>query len=57
LKEQSDFQIYNARKIVNLRNFIVHAYDSIDDETIWSIISRHIPLLKAEIQQLINSEN
>jgi uncharacterized protein with HEPN domain len=34
LKEKPDFKIQNARKIVDLRNFIIHGYDSIDDETI-----------------------
>ncbi len=53
LKEQPDFQLQNARKIVDLRNFIIHGYDAIDDETIWGIISKHIPSLESEINTLI----
>jgi uncharacterized protein with HEPN domain len=55
LKEDSEFKIENARKIVDLRNFIIHTYDAIDDELIWSIISRHIPKLESEIIILLNS--
>ena len=31
----SDFPIDNAKKIVGLRNQIIHAYDNISDENIW----------------------
>ena len=54
LKEQNDFQLQNARKIVDLRNFIIHGYDAIDDETIWGIISIHIPKLEQEVMELID---
>jgi uncharacterized protein with HEPN domain len=30
--------IQNARRIVDLRNFIIHAYDQVDPEILWSII-------------------
>jgi len=53
LKEKPDFELVNARRIVNLRNFIIHAYDSIDDETIWAIINRHIPELEEDIKKLL----
>jgi uncharacterized protein with HEPN domain len=47
------FPISNARKIVGLRNQIIHGYDNISDENIWSVVMNHIPKLKGEIQQLI----
>ena len=53
LKTDPDFPIENAKRIVGLRNQIIHAYDSISDETIWAILSKHIPLLKDEINTLI----
>jgi len=47
----------NSRQIVGLRNRIVHAYDSIDDTIIWTIVVNHLPLLREEIQILLqNSE-
>ena len=47
------FKIQNARKIIGLRNQIIHAYDNISDENIWGIIMNHIPALKIEIENLI----
>ncbi|WP_238395755.1 HepT-like ribonuclease domain-containing protein [Pontibacter pudoricolor] len=32
-----DFPVDNARRIVGLRNQIIHAYDNLSDELIWSI--------------------
>jgi uncharacterized protein with HEPN domain len=55
LKEQADFKLQNARKIVDLRNFIIHGYDAIDDETVWGVISIHIPKLEKEIKGLIEN--
>lgn len=43
----------NARKIVNTRNRIIHGYDTVSDDIIWSIVIKHIPILKAEIQKLL----
>ena len=51
-----NFPIDNARKIIGLRNQIIHAYDSISDENIWAIITRHIPELRTEINRLINEQ-
>jgi uncharacterized protein with HEPN domain len=46
-------EISEARSIVGLRNQVIHAYDSISDESIWSIIINHLPVLKIEIEKLI----
>ena len=54
LKKQPDFPIKNAKRIVGLRNQIIHTYDSISDENIWAILLKHIPLLKSEVDRLIN---
>ena len=48
-----NFPIKNARKIVGLRNQIIHSYDNISDENIWGILINHLPGLKSEIEELI----
>ncbi len=53
LKHDPDFPIVNAKKIIGLRNQIIHAYDNISDENIWAIIQKHIPNLRDEITKLI----
>ena len=53
LKEEPDFYIENARRIVGLRNQIIHGYDSVSDENIWGIVISHLPKLKVEIEKLI----
>jgi len=51
---EPEFPIQNARKIVGLRNQIIHAYDTISDENIWGILINHLPNLKAEVERQIN---
>ncbi|MFV8352033.1 DUF86 domain-containing protein [Flavobacterium sp. XS2P14] len=55
LKQDPNFSIVNSRRIIGLRNQIIHAYDTISDENIWSIVINHIPLLKKEIELNINN--
>jgi uncharacterized protein with HEPN domain len=53
LKLNSDINIDNARKIVDLRNWVIHGYDKIDDMIIWGIISKQLPLLKIQVDELL----
>lgn len=45
--------ISDAKAIIGLRNQVIHAYDSISDENIWSIIINHVPKLKTEVTKII----
>lgn len=45
--------ISNAKAIVSLRNHVIHAYDSVSDENIWSILINHLPELGKEVNNLI----
>ena len=54
LKIHPDIRITSARKIVDLRNFIVHAYDSLQPVIIWGVLINHLPLLKQEVNELLN---
>jgi len=51
--ENAPFQITNAKNIIGTRNRIIHEYDSISDEIIWTIILRELPKLKLEILERI----
>ncbi|MGV3540602.1 MAG: DUF86 domain-containing protein [Rufibacter sp.] len=53
LLRQPDFPIENARRIVNLRNQIIHAYDSVSDEILLSILLTHLPKLKQDVHRLM----
>jgi uncharacterized protein with HEPN domain len=53
LKERSDVKIENSRNIVGTRNRIIHSYDTIADDMIWSILVNSLPKLKNEIKNLL----
>jgi len=52
---EPDIKIENARKIVDLRNWVIHGYDKVDDIIIWGIIIKHIPILKKQIELLLKN--
>ena len=53
LKSNADVQISNARKIVDARNYIIHGYDSLSVDILWSIVINHLPKLKVEVTELL----
>lgn len=57
LKAAPDFQIENARNIIGTRNRIIHSYDNIADDMIWSILINSLPKLKAEILFLLGDKD
>jgi len=56
LKSDKNINLTNAKRIVSLRNWVIHGYDKVDDTIIWGIISHDVPLLKTEVEQLLNSD-
>ena len=53
LKLAPDIEITSARRIVDTRNYVIHGYDSVTDDIMWGIVVRHLPLLKAEVEKLL----
>nr|MDE5744287.1 DUF86 domain-containing protein [Paramuribaculum sp.] len=54
LKIDSSINITSARKIVDTRNYVIHAYDSLKPDILWAIVVNHIPRLKNELSVLLN---
>jgi uncharacterized protein with HEPN domain len=56
LNLQPDIKIDNARKIVDLRNFVIHGYDKVDNVIIWGVISKDLPKLKEQVDYLLSQQ-
>ena len=53
---EPDIAIDNARRIVDLRNFVIHGYDKVDNVIIWGIINRDLPKLKKQVDDLMSQQ-
>jgi uncharacterized protein with HEPN domain len=49
-----DIPISAKYQIIGMRNRVIHGYDKIDDEIIWGTVIRHLPVLKTEIEKLLD---
>jgi uncharacterized protein with HEPN domain len=49
LKMDDTLNISNARKVVNMRNKLIHGYDDVEDNVVWNVIVKYIPMLTNEI--------
>ena len=54
LKTDRNIAITNSRKIVDARNYIIHGYDSLSADILWSMVINHLPRLKKEAADLMN---
>ena len=53
VQKDSNVLLTNARKIIDTRNRIIHGYDTVSDEIIWSIVKTHLPILKIEVENYL----
>ena len=56
LKVDQEFPIKDTKNIIGTRNRIIHSYDNISDEVIWTIISRELPRLKVQIDEILKND-
>jgi len=54
LKIDPDFKLENSKNIIGTRNRIIHSYDNISDEVIWTIVCRELIDLKVQVELLLN---
>jgi uncharacterized protein with HEPN domain len=53
LDPASAARISEHRRIIGLRNILVHSYAKVDDRVIWSIVQDKLPGLRHEVEQLL----
>jgi uncharacterized protein with HEPN domain len=53
LSVNSLIEITGKRQIIALRNRIIHGYDKVSDTAIWAIIHDNLPVLKNEVEKLL----
>lgn len=54
LQLEPNIPINNAKNIKGTRNYIVHAYDTLQPHIIWGIVINDIPNLKEEVIKILN---
>jgi uncharacterized protein with HEPN domain len=45
--------ITDARAIIAFRNQLTHAYSAVDHATVWGLLERRVPQLRAEVTRLL----
>lgn len=48
-------QIGDCRAIIDFRNRLIHGYDSIDYDAVWTIVKDQLPNLIRDLQKSLNS--
>jgi uncharacterized protein with HEPN domain len=41
------------RKIIGMRNRIVHGYDNVDEELVWDVVQNRLPVLRQKVEALL----
>ena len=53
MKLSPDLKMTHARRIVDLRNKVIHGYDTVNNTTIWAVIVNDLPTLREEVESLL----
>ena len=53
LKVNEKYPLNNAKQIISFRNRVIHAYDSVDDNLVWKIVIKDIPILRDDILKIL----
>ena len=56
LKNNSDIILNNAKAVINTRNRVIHGYDSVTPEFLWSLVIKHIPQLHKDVLSLLQND-
>jgi uncharacterized protein with HEPN domain len=46
-------KLQQARKVVDFRNILVHGYFAIENETVWGILQKDLPVLNRQVTDLL----
>jgi len=52
-KKSPGTDIPNIRQIIDTRNRIIHGYDTVSDEILWSIVNEYLPQLKVVVEEML----
>ena len=47
--------IFGSGEIIGMRNILIHRFYDVDSRVVWNTILDDLPLLRAEVRQLLNS--
>lgn len=56
LKLNPDLDIPEAKRIIGLRNRVIHGYDRVDDVLVWAVVINHLPPLKEKVLELLQGK-
>ena len=54
---QKNYDHIEWRKISGLRNILIHNYSGIDDDIIWDVIKKKLPVLEKQLKLILKEEN
>lgn len=53
LKHNPTIVLEDAKAIIGTRNRVIHAYDNVTPEFLWSLVINHIPKLHRDVEDLL----
>ena len=54
MKHDPSIVLPNAKAIIGTRNRVIHAYDNVTPDFLWSLVINHIPKLREDVVSLIS---
>lgn len=55
IDERTLAAISEHHRIIGFRNILIHGYDIVDDMLVWAAVEAHLPILVAEVRELLKA--
>jgi len=52
-QQQARYPLIAWPQIIGLRNRLIHGYDQVDLDILWEIVTKHLPVLAAAIENVL----
>ena len=46
-------QISEHQRIIGFRNILIHGYDVVDEQIVWTAVQKHLPTLTKEVERML----
>ncbi len=53
IDESAAARISQRQRIIGFRNILIHGYDAVDEQVVWDVVQKDLPILRQEVEIML----
>ena len=54
IDESAASRISQRQRIIGFRNILIHGYDAVDEQVVWDVVQKDLPILRQEVEIMLD---